>query len=83
MWYNNAMRQELLDRKQAVTTKFDELTAKKKSLQEQISEVDTELVRLQGEYRAYELLESTTNNDSPVEGEVLDANTITVDEPQE
>lgn len=84
--YNHDMRQVLLDSKEQTEKRFDEQVAKKNELQKQVSEIDIELVKLQGEYRAYDALLVNYTDDttsSPVEGEVIDANTITVEEPKE
>lgn len=68
-------RELLLEKRAAVEKKFNEL-------QEQQKQGTEELVRLQGEYRLVnELLEKP--DDSPLEGEIVDANTITVEEPEE
>jgi len=70
------MRQTLLERKAQIEKKFD-------ALKEQKADIDAELVRLQGEFRLCEELIAKSDETEPVEGEVVDANTITVQEPEE
>lgn len=68
-------RDELFDKRAAAETRFNELSKQK-------AEIDSELLRLQGEYRSYTSLIETMENDA-LEGEVVaDANTI-IAEPAE
>jgi hypothetical protein len=69
-------RQQLFDKKAATEQAFNDLVAKK-------NEIETELARLQGEFRLIESLLAEPEESEAVEGEVLDANTITVEEPKE
>jgi len=80
------MQETLLEQKSRIEREFELKKAEKAQLQDQMSEIDTELVKLQGEFRlCSELIENLDKSEAaePVEGEVIDANTITVQEPEE
>lgn len=80
------MQDTLLEQKSRIEREFELKKAEKAQLQSKMSELDTELVQLQGEFRlCTELLEKLDKSEAtePVEGEVIDANTITVQEPEE
>lgn len=80
------MQDTLLEQKSRIEREFELKKAEKAQLQSKMSELDTELVQLQGEFRlCNELLEKLDKSEAtePVEGEVIDANTITVQEPEE
>jgi len=70
------MQETLLERKAQIEKKFESLKVQK-------ADIDAELVRLQGEFRLCEELIANSDTTEPIEGEVIDANTITVQEPEE
>lgn len=75
------MYEKLLERKAFIEKAFEERKAEKSKLQEQSNEVDTELVKLQGEFRLItELIEDA---EPKTKDTTEDANTITVEEPEE
>lgn len=80
------MQETLLEQKSRIEREFELKKAEKAQLQDQMSEIDTELVKLQGEFRlCSELIEKFDKSEAtePLDGEVIDANTITVQEPEE
>ena len=53
------MKDEILNKQQQAKDKFDQLLKEKGEHESRVTEINTELVKLQGEYQAYESLLNT------------------------
>lgn len=65
------MEQKLIARREQAEASFNSLTKQKEQKEQEIKDIDTELIRLQGEYR---LVDDLLNK------EIQEANVIDVDE---
>jgi len=71
-------RESLLEKRAAVETEFNALQDEKKAAQAKISEMDTELVKLQGKYQAYtEIIDAEPQTETTG---TADPNTIVAEE---